>query len=672
MTDIARLGIQVDSTGAVKARGDLDKLGDQAVVTGRQVQSVTRATGGFSTMSNKAKNDAKIFAYQLNQVGQQGAVTGDYMGALSIQAADMLTVFGLWGVLAGGVVAVMGPLALSLFDVGASAEDAQESTDNFIDAVSAIERYTGTAGASISDLRREFGDYARQVREASRLTAQASVSLAFEEFDDAAEGLQSGLDGVAGAISDVARANEQLANVKGLAAEGILGERQVTEAREALELLEDRAIGMLSAMDMSAREATALNEALDLLASADSLQGVADAAANALDLLRGMYGETERIPPEVARIIQNLEGMLRAASSGAAAMSDVEDATSGAASEAGRLASSILTAANNALALRQALASLSMPFGDAMADLDFELATAGMNAADKLVATRMRGLESQMRAQSERVFGFDYGLTEDQRTQLSKYETSLRNAAPTLTAKPGRAGGGGGGGAGGDAEKLHNDMLREAERITLSLEDATARYNRELADLTELYDLGYLSAGEFNAAQKLLHDEMNAEKFDAIRSGVEGFTDALFEGGDALKDWARNAVAELAKVILQMTILKALGMPTDGVMAGGGLLGSLFAGFFDGGGTIPSGQFGVAGENGPELIKGPAHVTSTADTANALGGQQDVNVRVAVDNNGNLQAYVERVAQRRESAIRSEIPGIAVASIREHSKETPL
>ncbi|UJL36623.1 phage tail tape measure protein [Pantoea agglomerans] len=40
-----------------------------------------------------------------------------------------------------------------------------------------------------------------------------------------------------------------------------------------------------------------------------------------------------------------------------------------------------------------------------------------------------------------------------------------------------------------------------------------------------------------------------------------------------------------------------------------------FAGMYDSGGFIPSGQFGVAGENGPELVSGPANVTSRRSTA---------------------------------------------------------
>ena len=43
-----------------------------------------------------------------------------------------------------------------------------------------------------------------------------------------------------------------------------------------------------------------------------------------------------------------------------------------------------------------------------------------------------------------------------------------------------------------------------------------------------------------------------------------------------------------------------------------GGIGSAFAGFFKDGGTIPPRQFGVVGENGPELVSGPATITPNA------------------------------------------------------------
>jgi phage-related protein len=62
-----------------------------------------------------------------------------------------------------------------------------------------------------------------------------------------------------------------------------------------------------------------------------------------------------------------------------------------------------------------------------------------------------------------------------------------------------------------------------------------------------------------------------------------------------------------------------------------GLIGGLqekFAGFFANGGLIPSGQFGIVGERGPELVSGPATITPLG----AAGGQQQVTYNInAVD-----------------------------------------
>lgn len=65
--------------------------------------------------------------------------------------------------------------------------------------------------------------------------------------------------------------------------------------------------------------------------------------------------------------------------------------------------------------------------------------------------------------------------------------------------------------------------------------------------------------------------------------------------------------------------IKGVGYASAAVIAAQG-----FAGMFDNGGNIPSGQWGIVGEYGPEIVKGPANVTSRKDTAamarNAMSG----------------------------------------------------
>src|SRR5690606_32302430 len=45
-----------------------------------------------------------------------------------------------------------------------------------------------------------------------------------------------------------------------------------------------------------------------------------------------------------------------------------------------------------------------------------------------------------------------------------------------------------------------------------------------------------------------------------------------------------------------------------------------YAGAFDKGGIIPSGKWGIVGEYGPEIVQGPANVTSREKTAELLRG----------------------------------------------------
>ena len=51
----------------------------------------------------------------------------------------------------------------------------------------------------------------------------------------------------------------------------------------------------------------------------------------------------------------------------------------------------------------------------------------------------------------------------------------------------------------------------------------------------------------------------------------------------------------------------------------------------DKGGNIPAGQYGIVGEIGPELVRGPASVTSRKDTADLLSRSGDVTVNLIED-----------------------------------------
>ena len=159
--------------------------------------------------------------------------------------------------------------------------------------------------------------------------------------------------------------------------------------------------------------------------------------------------------------------------------------------------------------------------------------------------------------------------------------------------------------------------------------------------------------------------DIGVQAFDAWISGAE-------DAGDALKRMGVQVLALLAKGAL-------LGEgPLAGLFGGGGFgfgFGSTaasfggqaalaasgsFAGLFADGGQIGAGQWGIAGEAGPEVISGPATVTPIGDilgpvSAPAAGRTRDtldVRISVTMDNNGNLQAFVqEQAAQTADNRI---------------------
>lgn len=95
---------------------------------------------------------------------------------------------------------------------------------------------------------------------------------------------------------------------------------------------------------------------------------------------------------------------------------------------------------------------------------------------------------------------------------------------------------------------------------------------------------------------------------ESLKSGVSWLLEKL---GIVSKEAAK------AKLPEQVTRQQPASVNSDGkvVMPPGGFPSMGFAGMYDSGGTIPRGQFGIVGENGPEIVNGPANVTSRRRTA---------------------------------------------------------
>ncbi|WP_420337821.1 hypothetical protein [Roseibium sp.] len=76
-----------------------------------------------------------------------------------------------------------------------------------------------------------------------------------------------------------------------------------------------------------------------------------------------------------------------------------------------------------------------------------------------------------------------------------------------------------------------------------------------------------------------------------------------------------RSVEEALKSVLEQVSNAALTRAVNGFVSsafavfGGGIAKPMFGGFFADGGSLGAGEWGIVGENGPEIIHGPAHIT---------------------------------------------------------------
>jgi TP901 family phage tail tape measure protein len=108
------------------------------------------------------------------------------------------------------------------------------------------------------------------------------------------------------------------------------------------------------------------------------------------------------------------------------------------------------------------------------------------------------------------------------------------------------------------------------------------------------------------AALPAKFQEMGSAIIDSILNGInlkwETLKSKLSSVTDYLPDWMTGNNKVPGKTQVQ-------------VVGGAAAAAVPFAGMYDSGGAIPRGQFGIVGENGPEIVNGPANVTSRRRTA---------------------------------------------------------
>lgn len=207
------------------------------------------------------------------------------------------------------------------------------------------------------------------------------------------------------------------------------------------------------------------------------------------------------------------------------------------------------------------------------------------------------------------------------------------------------------------AEESRKELQEQVNSITSGLmteqEAALERYIEDMNALNQAQREGITILGGYDDASRRVFEqyqeevkkaneateEMSVYAEQAARNMQDAFADFLFDPfSDGLDGMLENFGRILQRMAAEMAAaaifdsFKNMGNSSGGSASSGtsgngtdwlGLVSS-FAGFFDTGGMIGAGQFGIVGEKGPEIVSGPAMITSRNDTARMMGGSSIV------------------------------------------------
>jgi hypothetical protein len=183
-----------------------------------------------------------------------------------------------------------------------------------------------------------------------------------------------------------------------------------------------------------------------------------------------------------------------------------------------------------------------------------------------------------------------------------------------------------------DERQRRADALREI--VNRNIEDGKKRREEEAQDARDAKDreIDFIIAADKKAAEQSKERyekeieaaaELARERAEQVAAFSDRVAGRIVEGGEiSFRALAESFEREFVQRALSSLINSGLtnigdliggaakGDGAGSALAGGLLKGAgLFAGFFARGGKIPAGQFGIAGENGPEVVEGPATVT---------------------------------------------------------------
>lgn len=248
---------------------------------------------------------------------------------------------------------------------------------------------------------------------------------------------------------------------------------------------------------------------------------------------------------------------------------------------------------------------------------------------------------------------------------------NTRSQTEIEQARLARRGGGGGGRGGGGGKSDEERQAESIQRVIQSLEDEQAALGKSKTEQRVMQALRRADVDATSAQGQQISQLIT--QIDAEKEALKSASDAA----DFMQDNLRDSFSELIPQIetgnkaLDGFINRLIEASAEALFFGSGPFGGLFGGgglfsIFGGGraigGAVDPWRDYLVGENGPEIVRIGSRggvVGSVPDQQG--GGTQGVHVTFgfSADNNGNIQPFVEKVAEKKVSAA---VPSIVSAA----------
>jgi hypothetical protein len=210
--------------------------------------------------------------------------------------------------------------------------------------------------------------------------------------------------------------------------------------------------------------------------------------------------------------------------------------------------------------------------------------------------------------------------------------------------------------------KARFDLLREAKRANIDVDKVSAATGKTVREEIDA-QAASIAALTVQAERYREQGQFMADMQNTLK---DGFLDAIVSGqgfAGVLEDIAKK----LARAALEAAIF-GQGPLAGGGGGGGGLgglfsgLGNLFGGFRANGGPVSQGRSYIVGERGPELFSpGRSGIITPNAALPAMGagsGGQKVTVEVFVRDDGTLGAIARQAGAQAAAAVRRDVPVI--------------